>query len=413
MSRTPSLEVYPQKKSSVISAVLMPKLNRKLFYGHHIELPKQGTELTGNTLTIAGWAVGKTPVSKVEVVYGGKKIDEIPVNLSRPKLHDAFGVEGFGGTTNFAFKADIDIPALDADNSTLSLRAVFADDSRTKLGTIDLSSRQFYDRLQTEAKPDFIIIGAMKSATSAVYEYLMQHPDVLERHPKELSFFSRKNEFEKGLLHYFSYFSDKLEDGNSKKIIGEASPAYLFSKDALSRISETLPDVKLIILLRNPVDRAISHFYHQRNRVKDESRTVEEAFSEAQITQAEKLVKQLEGGAGIDHNSSEWLTARYLATGHYSVALRRWLKYFSPEQLLILNYHQLESDPEKLMTDVFEFLQLPHYSIPNLESVFANKYSNPPQPVIDRLTSYYIESNQDLYNSFDIGFTFPIAQAGS
>ena len=134
---------------------------------------------------------------------------------------------------------------------------------------IKFSSMESYNNFDTEAIPNFIITGAMKADTSAFYEYLIQHPDVTKRYPTDLNFFSRNSEFSKGLPQYFSYFSEKLEQNDSSKaLIGEASSEYLFSKAAPRRIYEAFPNIKIIILLRNPVDRSIADFYHHLTRVK-------------------------------------------------------------------------------------------------------------------------------------------------
>ncbi len=104
-------------------------------------------------------------------------------------------------------------------------------------------------------KPDFIIIGAMKAATSAIYEYLMQHPSVTHRLPKELHFFTLN--YDKGLDWYLSQFeSSQGNNGNRDLLIGEASPSYLTSKETPKLIYQLFPDVKIIISLRNPTDRA-------------------------------------------------------------------------------------------------------------------------------------------------------------
>ena len=115
--------------------------------------------------------------------------------------------------------------------------------------------------------PDFIIIGAMKSGTSILYnKFLSQHPCIQRATKKEIHFFD--NKYSKGILWYKSHFPTLKEKNNFKvknsqnMLIGEASPFYIFYPHTARRVYEVLPKVKLIAILRNPVDRAYSHYHH-------------------------------------------------------------------------------------------------------------------------------------------------------
>ena len=192
-------------------------------------------------------------------------------------------------------------------------------------------------------KPDFIIIGAMKAATSAIYEYLMQHPGIAHRLPKELHFFTLN--YEKGLDWYLSQFeSIKESSRNQNLLVGEASPSYLTSKEVPELIYQLFPDVKIIISLRNPTDRTISHYYHQLNRVKDETRSIELAFSQQEIADLGK--KPLSK------------TNSYIQLSRYAHQVKNWLNVFPKEQILILNYHDLEVYPDDFLQKIFYFLNL-------------------------------------------------------
>lgn len=239
-------------------------------------------------------------------------------------------------------------------------------------------------------KPDFIIIGAMKAATSAIYEYLMQHPSVTYRLPKELHFFTLN--YDKGLDWYLSQFQSIKEDNKSSNLlIGEASPSYLTSKEAPALIYKLFPDVKIIISLRNPTDRAISHYYHQLNRVKDEARPIELAFSD----------REIENSAKKPYSP----TSSYLELGKYATQIKNWIDVFPSEQMLILNYHDLEVEPINFVKKLFAFLALEDYQINNIKKIYGNQYPTVPPAIIERLDRYFKPYNQELQKIIDLQFT--------
>lgn len=238
--------------------------------------------------------------------------------------------------------------------------------------------------------PDFIIIGAMKSATSAIYEYLMQHPLVARRMPKELHFFTLN--YDKGLEWYSSQFA---QGKKQKLLVGEASPGYFPSATAPNLIYQLFPDVKIILSLRNPSDRAISHYYHQFNRVKDEIRAIETAFSPQEIA-----------NVNLPPYSQ---TSSYIQLGKYLHQLQKWLNIFPRKQVLILNYHDLEISTNAVMDQVFDFLNLPEYSLQNPHKIYANQYPKVSLDIKSRLNQYFVPYNQEL-NDF-IGINFNLSQA--
>lgn len=233
-------------------------------------------------------------------------------------------------------------------------------------------------------KPDFIIIGAMKAATSAIYEYIMQHPRVVYRLPKELHFFTLN--YEKGLDWYLSQFEfAAIEDSQGKLLVGEASPSYLTSREAPDLIYRFFPEVKIIVSLRNPTDRAISQYYHQLNRVKDEHRPIEEAFSDREIA---NLTQE-------PHSK----THSYLQLGKYARQLKKWLEVFPAEQILILNYHDLETRPNYFVTQIFNFLDLEDYQIPAIKKIYSNQYPSVSAEIKARLDRYFEPEARELENS--------------
>ena len=114
--------------------------------------------------------------------------------------------------------------------------------------------------------PNFIIVGAPKAGTTSLYHYLSEHPQVFMSDPKEVNFFS-KEEIEAQGLYYQDFKAKDLNsyeklfnEGIGKKAVGEGSVSYLFYPDTPAKIKASIPEVKIIILLRNPVERGYSHY---------------------------------------------------------------------------------------------------------------------------------------------------------
>jgi len=112
------------------------------------------------------------------------------------------------------------------------------------------------------AKPSFLIIGTQKGGTTSLFHYLQKHPNVLSPEKKEIQYFSWN--YRRGLLWYRSFFPKK----KNNKIAGEASPDYLFHPYAAKRAYEYNPNFKIIVLLREPIDRALSQYHHEINKNK-------------------------------------------------------------------------------------------------------------------------------------------------
>src|SRR4030066_135636 len=165
------------------------------------------------------------------------------------------------------------------------------------------------------ALPDFLIIGTQKGGTSSLFHLLIQHPQIhpLDSKVKEVHYFDRRRNYKKGELWYRSHFP--LRDTiNPGELVGEATPAYLFFPDAAKRIQKDLPNAKLICLLRNPTERAISHYFMQV-REKQECRPIMEAML----------------GEEVGHYFYKF----YKSRGLYLEQIKRYESYLKKNRLLI------------------------------------------------------------------------------
>ena len=123
-----------------------------------------------------------------------------------------------------------------------------------------------------EKKPNFIVIGAMKAATTSLYTYLKQHPEIFMTKVKEPMFFNnfqQENNYKilgkkRKKLNTLEEYLAMFKDVKNEKAIGEASPAYIYNQKAPQLIKEHLPNVKIIAILRHPTDRAYSNYLHAK-----------------------------------------------------------------------------------------------------------------------------------------------------
>lgn len=194
--------------------------------------------------------------------------------------------------------------------------------------------------------PNCIVIGAMRSGTSTCYGLLDQHPDIFMSTPKEPNYFVFAGQDEYPLVEASDSVTDRaqyerlFEDGAGMKILGEASHNYLYyAETAAPRIAAEVPDAKLIAILRNPVDRAFSHYLlHVRNE-KETAPT----FRDALDLEDERVAR----GTQFGH---------YVRRGRYVGQLQRFLTHFGAEQLRIYLYEDLASDAAAFARDCYRFL---------------------------------------------------------
>ena len=208
-------------------------------------------------------------------------------------------------------------------------------------------------------EPNFMCIGAAKSATTSLFDILKQHPLISVSSFKEPHFFDIPSVYENGLEWYEkTYFSGIKEE----KWIGDFTPTYLFDSDAPKRILDTLgKDVIFIVILRNPVDRAYSHYLHSK---RDEHETL--SFFDALKNEENRADKK-------DYLS--YLRMSYIAQGMYHKMLNRYFRFFSKENFLILNFEEeFVAQRERTMSKIHNFLSLKKEDIIfNLSSNKASK----------------------------------------
>ncbi len=257
-----------------------------------------------------------------------------------------------------------------------------------------------YRELTTQDRvlPNFIIIGVQKGGTSSLYQYLLTHPDVVPGYKKEVKFFDGNHH--KGLDWYRYNFPLASEMSDPAKQTGEASPSYVFHPLVPQRIKEALPDVKLILLLRDPVARAYSHFQGNKRKGQEDL-----SFEEAIDQEENRLEGERESIiANQYYPMYRYLVYSYLARGIYIDQVRNWLGSFQREQILILRSEDFFNNPQDVYSRVLEFLDLADCRLADYEIFNFGRYSQMDPETEKRLREYFSPHNQELYDFLGMDF---------
>jgi hypothetical protein len=189
--------------------------------------------------------------------------------------------------------------------------------------------------------PDFIGLGAPKAGTTWIYACLNEHPDICSPsgnslQMKEIFFFNRDENWQKGPEWYESLFDRCAAD----KKVGEFSTTYLANPATPQRIHSLYPHARLIVALRNPIDRALSHYNYM-------------------VMQGRKEIAQKPFHTFI-HESSH-----FVRVGYYAMHLRRYLQYFPKQQILVLIYEDIRKDQQAFIQQVYQFLEIDYSFVPS------------------------------------------------
>lgn len=248
--------------------------------------------------------------------------------------------------------------------------------------------------------PHFMIIGTQKGGTTSLYHYLIQHPCIAPIWIKEPHFFDIY--FYKGLPWYRSHFPTTIEQYYARHvqqhdlIVGEASPYYLFHPQAATRVAQTLPKAKLILLLRNPVDRAYSQYQHQTRQEGVESLSFEEALASEEKRLAGEEEKILQDKKYFSFNHRHY---SYVARSEYIEQLPAWMDLFPREQFLILRSEDLYTDPKAIVKQTLDFLGLPsNYLGQDYKPFNDAKYAKMAPETRERLITHFKPYNARLYD---------------
>ncbi|MGX4585824.1 sulfotransferase domain-containing protein [Paenibacillus chitinolyticus] len=246
---------------------------------------------------------------------------------------------------------------------------------------------KLFDNTTTE--PAFLIIGTQKGGTTSLYHDLTQHPGIKSAAVKEVHFFDEQYHF--GYDWYKKNFPPDLPEGS---ITGEASPYYLFHPQTPGRVCAWLPDVKLIALLRNPIDRAYSH-YQMMVRRGLEPMSFLEALQAERSRVEEEYDRMSREPRFTSQNCSIY---SYLKRGLYAEQLERWYRYFPKDQILVMSSETLFRNPAESYRNVLAFLDMPLWEPGGYASLNESEYDRLiPKDTMEWLRNYYAEPNRRLF----------------
>lgn len=265
--------------------------------------------------------------------------------------------------------------------------------------------------------PIFLIIGAQKAGTTALHNYLSQHPLIRPAATKEIHYFSSDSLYSKGLDYYHS----KFVFANDDLLFLDASPSYLASDIAYKRIYEYNPKIKMIALLRDPVDRAYSAWNMYRNRYMknrnwffDEWVSFVEKSPDDYIKRGDEEIYNFEIFVKneISYLSSppqKIMEASVLPQGLYQRHLSKYFSLFPKEQLLILESSRFLKCTSRTLEIIESFLSIRKFDWGriNLCPVFGGDYTDAiSQSAISELSSYYAPHNEGLYKLLGMRFNW-------
>jgi hypothetical protein len=231
--------------------------------------------------------------------------------------------------------------------------------------------------------PNTLIIGAQKAGTTSLFTWLAQHPDVQPSRPKEVHFFD--NNFGSGVAWYRSHFGI-----GRRSVILEASPYYLFHPAVPARVRLTLPDARLIVILRDPVDRAYSHYHHSVRHGREPL-----SFEDALAAERERLGtsdRDLETGrCGHSYNHQHY---SYAARSLYAPQVERWLSCFPEQRFLFLDFQRLGDSPGEALSEVCRFLKIQDFSPKDVRPRNLGSYGSLDAEARARLGPRFAASNE-------------------
>jgi Sulfotransferase domain len=218
--------------------------------------------------------------------------------------------------------------------------------------------------------PDFVIVGAKRGGSTSLYNYVLDHPAVVplfpgRQHIKGPHYYDTR--YANGLTWYRSHFPLEAAGRHLARpaqhpvLCGESSPYYLFHPLAAERLARDFPQVRVIAVLRDPVERAYSHF-KERTHHGGETLSFEEALAAEpdRLRGEEERIIAEPGYVSAEHENHS-----YLAQGRYLDMLPRWFKFFPREQVHIAVSEEFYADPDRQVSEVWKFLGLPPHQLRN------------------------------------------------
>jgi hypothetical protein len=250
--------------------------------------------------------------------------------------------------------------------------------------------------------PTTVIVGAQKAGTTQLYAYLAKHPCCFEGAEKEVDYFSKHAE--RSIEWYRSRFPLRHRVAARQGQVLEASPSYLPTPKALRQMKSVLPEARIVVLLRDPVSRAFSHYQHRKSRHLEPR-----SFAEAVDCEIRKDATPAERGVALRFDARPML--EYIARGYYALQLELLLSLYSPHRVLVMDSAELFADTTAACRRVFGFLGLESYDVRPSKVFNRGYYQERIDPrVADRLREHYRPYDELLQELLGIRFSWMKAE---
>jgi hypothetical protein len=249
-----------------------------------------------------------------------------------------------------------------------------------------------------KSQPDFLIIGAQKAGTTALYRYLSQHPQILQNNTwKEIHYFDKSENYAKGFGWYLGHFPSKFK--KKRKLTCDATPSYLYFQYVPKLIKQDLGNIQMIAVLRDPVARAYSSWQMHHSFVNNSNEHLKA------IADQRSFATAIEQELNPEFNPAKY-PYNYIDRGKYVEQLENYYNYFDRESILILNIEQFCDNLESVLNRVCDFLKIENFHQDKIydfynqkHNVGKYKYSKNPdnEATIELLKAYFEPFNEKLY----------------
>jgi len=245
-------------------------------------------------------------------------------------------------------------------------------------------------------EPSFLIIGGIRCGTTSLVRYLEQHPAIRIPATKEVHYFDWNSN--RSTAWYRSWFPLMRPGKHEAVLAGESSPSYLMDPDVPARVAATMPSVRIILLVRNPVERAYSHFRLRRGRAYEPMESFADTLADEPTRRKKAAARQQRTGAAIDC---------YFHQGEYAIGLERWLAQFDQDQILTIQSERLFANPKDAYGTALDFLGLSSHDLGHYDVHNAAPASSIDPDVRRHLAMRYEAPNARFYDLIgtDYGWT--------
>lgn len=227
--------------------------------------------------------------------------------------------------------------------------------------------------------PDFMVIGTQRGGTTSLFRYLTEHPEIGASKRKEVHYFDRY--YDRGRDWYLAHFPKR----GKFPVVGEATPYYLYHPEVPDRVAKAVPEAKFVALLRDPVDRAYSHYQLMVRRGVEKL-----SFAEAVEREPERLA------TASDPAQLAWRQSSYVSRGEYASQLERWFARFPRERFLVLGSEEFYAAPAEAVREVQAFVGLAGFVPETLKAYHLSEYADMDPATRERLRAHYAPHNRRL-----------------